>query len=374
MVENNCLGILIIGEFSGLAKNLKNGFFELGHKVIIVSSGDGFKKIETDYDDIKYSNKRLKLFGKYIPKSRLLFAPIENRKIQRKLNLISMPIDILIVINYSFITNSIFKVGVNIKYINKLVFSSSKLIVSCCGGDPANRKYYSELKYWKEKFPNGIIQPTKNQIKIFNKLILLSNIIIPISYTYYYSISKYSSNNNLKLNISNIIPVPIKIGEFIYSSCSKRKIVIFHGVIREQDKGTMYFISALNKIKKEFKDEVEIIIEGKIPYNDYIKLLDRIDILLDQTNGYGISMNAALGLMKGKVVLGGNEEENEEKMGLGKVPIINVIPDSDYIYNVLKDLILYPEKIDRIKLESRKFAVENLNAKVVAKRYLVLLK
>ena len=44
--------ILIIGEFSGLAKNLKIGLNYLGNQVSIVSTGDGFKNIEIEKDDI----------------------------------------------------------------------------------------------------------------------------------------------------------------------------------------------------------------------------------------------------------------------------------------------------------------------------------
>lgn len=373
MREENRLRILIIGEFSGFAKNLKSGFTDLGHKVTIVSAGDGFKKIETDSDDIKYSNKRLKLFGKYIPKSHLLFAPFENRKIQRRLNLISEHIDIIIVINYGFTTNSILKAGVNLKYIKKILSNGAKLMMICCGGDPAlyNNLYNNNLKY-SEQF-QGFSKKLLHKDSKFEFLIRESSLIIPTSFEYKNSIDIYCKKNKFNVNIVNVIPIPIPILNCTINSVINKKIVIFHGIIRENDKGTIYFLSALEKIKDDFNDKVEVIIDGKMPYNEYIKLLDKMDILLDQTNSYGMGVNAVLGLMKGKVVLGGNEPENEENMGLGKVPIINVIPDIDYIYNILKELILNPEKVDKIKLESRKFAVENLDAKIIANRYLELI-
>jgi len=40
--------ILIIGEYSGFASNLKMGFKSLGHETILFSWGDGFKKIKTN--------------------------------------------------------------------------------------------------------------------------------------------------------------------------------------------------------------------------------------------------------------------------------------------------------------------------------------
>ena len=47
------MNILIIGEFSGFAKHLKNGFFQLGHNVTIIHNGDSWKKI-SGIDDIIY--------------------------------------------------------------------------------------------------------------------------------------------------------------------------------------------------------------------------------------------------------------------------------------------------------------------------------
>lgn len=367
--------ILIIGEYSGFAKELKNGFSALGHKVTIVSSGDGFKKIENDINDIRYNLKDLKILGYHVPKSQLFFAPKENWKLQKKLNLISEQIDIVLIINYKFLSNTVLKVGTQIKYIAKLLSNNAKLVMLCCGGDPALRNNFNDgnLKYKSEIYPNGISRKETKKDLRFEFLIKYSEVIIPTSYEYFDSIKRHKSRIKYNKNVSNVIPLPIKISNYSVNSCIGRKIIILHGVIREQGKGTKYFLSALNLIKKEFPDKVDIIIDGKMSYGDYIKLLDRVDILLDQTNAYGIGMNAALGLMKGKVVLGGNEDENEINMNIGKVPVINVIPNVDYIYNVLKDLILNPYKIDNIKLASRKFAEQHLGAEIVTQRYLDLL-
>ena len=40
--------ILLLGEFSGLHNNLKDGLIDLGHEVVIASAQDGFKKIPVD--------------------------------------------------------------------------------------------------------------------------------------------------------------------------------------------------------------------------------------------------------------------------------------------------------------------------------------
>ena len=40
--------ILLIGEYSRLHNSLKEGLIELGHEVIIMAEGDGFKKYPVD--------------------------------------------------------------------------------------------------------------------------------------------------------------------------------------------------------------------------------------------------------------------------------------------------------------------------------------
>ena len=79
---------------------------------------------------------------------------------------------------------------------------------------------------------------------------------------------------------------------------------------------------------------------------------DYDDILLDQNTSYCLGMNAEIGLMKGKVVLGGNEPEEQLELGYCS-PVINVIPNTAQIVGELEKLINNPEKIDAIKLESR---------------------
>jgi hypothetical protein len=40
--------ILLLGEFSGVHKNLKEGLMELGHEALVASTGDGYKNIPND--------------------------------------------------------------------------------------------------------------------------------------------------------------------------------------------------------------------------------------------------------------------------------------------------------------------------------------
>lgn len=367
------MNILIVGEYSAFAKHLKHGFVQLGHKVTVVTNGDGFKKLEAEKDDIKYSTpKDFSILGKRLWGSHRVLNPFENRRLMKKVDCLPA-LELIIVVNAVFVSSSFWQVGVALGYIRKCKKNGTKIILSSCGDDPANHIYYHELKYFKNMFPNGIQRYSKRDESKYLKLIKLSDIIIPTSYEYYYCLQKYLKDKELSTPCSNVIPVPITIENVDVSSCKGRKIFIFHGIIRSSDKGTPYFVEALERIKRDYSDKAEVIIDGKKPYNEYLKLLQKIDVLLDNTNSYDMGVNSNLGLMYGKVVLSGNEPEAEENMALGKSPVINAKPDVDYLYDVLKDLVLNSEKVDRIKQESRDFAVKHLDANVIAKRYLALI-
>ena len=48
--------ILLLGEYSAIHKNLREGLISLGHEVNLASNGDGWKNIPRDID-INYNNK-----------------------------------------------------------------------------------------------------------------------------------------------------------------------------------------------------------------------------------------------------------------------------------------------------------------------------
>lgn len=366
------MNILIIGDFSSLAINLKAGFKELGHRVVNVRTTDSFKNYTGGDDDIIYiTNRRLGFGSIRIPKTHLLTAIFDNYKLRRKLQSCSVSFDLIIIVNEVFVSNSVFYAGISIDYIKKQQELGAKVLLMSCGGDTAYRLYGNLLKYNNVAFPEGRKVLGKSFVDNFNALIEIADAICPISYSYYATIKNYCNERRYNKKIC-CLSVPIVIGDYNFRSCLGRKIVLFHGKSRA-DKGSSFIQEACNNILKDFSDYVEILVSEPMSYIKYLEMFDKIDILIDQTNGYGIGMNAALGLMKGLVVLGGNEPEDSNCMNR-ESPVLNIIPDSNQIYGIIKDLILNPTKIDVIKKESRQFAEENLAAPVVAKKVLSILK
>lgn len=368
------MNILIIGEFSGFAKHLKNGFVSLGHNVVVVHNGDGFKKIPTGDTDIVYKLPNdINFLGHRIKHSHVLFNSQISKSIGKRILSKGVKYDLIIVVCSAFVTDTFLKVGVPIDIVKKYVGLGAKLVLTSCGGDPAYLKYLNTQKFFDIAFPDGIKAPSKSMYRVFDELVSLSSSVVVTAYDYYDTIHKYF-NNDLHICMDKVsyIPLPVTYEKDTISDCTNRKIVLFHGVIRPVRKGTPYFEEALNRLSKEFPDKVEVIIDGKMPYEKYCDVLNRTDILLDQTNGYGTGINCALGLMKGKVVLSGNEPEERTLRGY-ESPVINATPNAEELYQTLKYLVKNPDEVMKLKRASRAFVLKYQESKIVAGQYLKLL-
>ncbi len=359
------MNILIVGEFSAFAKHLKNGFEKLGHRVVITTTGD--KGVVATGEDIPYEKKTISIGGKLIPGSTHIFAPKVNLHIQKELNnRFPNGVDLVFVVHYAFLSSNIFEIGVSLKYLNKQLAHGAKLIMSVCGGDPAN--HYTFASLYKEWGMSASILHDKRYTYLLNK----ADVIIPTTYSYYQAIHNFANYESFDSSkIHHAFPIPMTVDEdCIINSCNGRKIIVFHGLNQIGMKGTRYIQPAMERIQNEFPDKVECICKGGLPYDEYVKLFDKVDILIDQASLNGWGVNAAIGAMKGKCVLVSCGKENGDNMGIDNIPFVEISRDTENIYLILKDLVLNPEKIDKIKIASRKFMERYCDCKIVAKQYL----
>lgn len=364
------MNILIVGEFSAFAKHLKNGFIKMGHEVTVIMTGDGWKEIKGDKDDICYKINSLHFLGRSIPKSFLFYVRGANKYIDQKLHekYDGKHLDLIIVINYSFLSCSWYQVGVKLSFIKNAIERGSKMIMSVCGGDPSTMCYKPELyKEWG-------IKPKLKYDKRYSFLLKYSDVIIPTAYSYYLAVKNYATRESFDINkLTNAIPLPITVdNDYSLSSCVGRKIVIFHGIIRPKMKGSYYIQPAMERLQKEFPDRVTCICRGGMPYDEYVKVFNGVDVLIDQASGGdgGWGINATIGAMKGKCVLVSCGDKCEEHMGIPNIPFVNIKRDESDIYETLKKLIMNPTEIDRTKVESRRFVEKYCNSELIAEIYI----
>lgn len=347
--------ILIYGEYSGYGKSLAKGFRELGYKAEVLSfSGDGFKKI----------NDGLKITGK--------------SKLEKLISFIKLIPTILSYKNVLVMNPSFF----DFKFLGPFMLILFKLtkkniILLCCGDDVEFIKQgrngnidnwpYSDVPLPKKKYFSKL-----SDLIINHLLATLSSKIVPVMYDYHraWSLSKF--NNKL----TETIPLacdgsPKEINNKNYYN---EKIVIMHGINREEFKGTKIIRLALDRVKKKYSEQVEIIYPEKLSLSEYLKVMDNVDIAIDQTKCNSYGMNAIYSMLSGHVVLAPANQHFKDDLNLKKTPIVSIENNEDSIYIALQKIIENPHDIYLRKVESQEYAINIHSPKIVAEKFQIYLK
>ncbi len=347
--------IILIGEHSGLHNQLKDGLIELGHEVYLISRGDGFKKFHAD---VSLDSNLKGLLGKIdsiFIKPLLLIKYLKNN-------------DIVQLISPFYFNSKYFPYKLYVKY---LLSKSKKFYLLGAGDDSYYWKHArSFLRYGPfddiVKYDlNGRAHPYDNsEAYSFNKYLLnSSNGIIPVIFDY-----EIGYLNQKKKLIT--IPIPINLSKITYTeNIIHEKICIFHGLNRYGFKGTKYVEEAFDYLKNKYPSDLELIIEGQLPINDYLSLMSRANIIIDQTSSFSLGMNGLYAMAMGKVVLGGAEPEALDVLGIKDSPVINILPSSQSIIEAVEKLIFNREKIKALGYESRKYVEKYHDHIEIAKKY-----
>lgn len=344
--------ILLLGEYSGLYKNLKEGLEYYGHDVSLISTGDSWKKIVENNQHFFSTNK-----NRFIRRVHSIFLQLKNINKFKNFDIVQL------------ISPNIFgglKIGYNYKMLNIIKNHNNKMFLTVAGNHYYIYRISQNLEYsYFKLLPKNNRYTKKSYIKNNNETINLVDGIIPTTYTY-----AEAYRNHPKL--LNTIPFPINVDKvkYIPQKIENNKLKIFHGLNREQMKGTKYIRAAMEKIKENYPKDVDIIIDGKMPLGKYLKVLEEANIVVDQAYSYGYGMNALYSLAMGKVVLSGNEPECGKEFGRDDIPVINIKPSVEDIYNKLEKLVLNKKCIEEIGYKSRKFVEDFHDYKKVAKQYL----
>lgn len=369
--------IIIIGEFSSFAKNLSEGFRLLGHDCFVFSWGDGFKSINQDLNN-SYQVHLRRGSGSGILNH--IYNALVSLKSQLKLRLFVHKMskrekwDVALVINPGFIKQKgrFWSATFTKQMIGSLLEDSSHIFLSACGGDVPFYDYWKDHT-WKNKrmVEAGINQYySENQKKHFVYCMSFINKTIPVMYMYAeaWRHSQYSKG----CKILPTIPLPVTTTKYNVYNHIKNKIVVFHGIIRPEEKGTSLIVEAMKRLQNKYPDKVECVAKGGMSLSEYLPLLNRTNILIDQAYSDSVGMNGLYALAMGKVVLSGNTLENQKEFVEYDCPIINIEPDIQDIYNKLEDLVLKKEKIADLSIKSREYVERVHDSKVVAKKYVNL--
>ena len=360
--------ILLIGEYSNTHWTLAEGLRSIGHEVCVVSNGDFWKNYKRDISLTRTTYGKLEGIG-YLLKTLALLPKLRNY-------------DIVQLINPMFLELKAERLAPIYRFLKK----HNKKIFLCAYGMDAywveactHKPYifrYSDFNIGDKSITNEYTQEQakdwQNTPKAkLNKYIANDcNGIIAGMYEYHTAYAKKHAN---KLTY---IPFPIT-AETLNTTkfyTNDRKLRFFIGVQKTRSiyKGTDIMLRALERIHNDYPNDCEILKAENVPFEEYSRMVNDCDILLDQLYGYSPGMNALLAMSKGKIVVGGAEDEcyqilREETLR----PMINVTPDEEDVYNKLKWLIDNKDKVAKLQQESIEFIEKHHLSYKVAEKFIV---
>ena len=372
--------ILLLGEYSNLHNSLKQALINMGHEVLLVGNGDGFKKYETDIlikshlADYSLFNLIARLFMK-IFKINIFDIEIYFRakKILSKLR----GFDVVQLINEnSFKTSPLLE----IKLLKQIFQNNNNVFLLSCGVDSVSVKHAmsKKLKYsiltplfedasLKKKY-EPILKYDKENYLALGKFVQ-KNIKGIISSDLDYHIPYLNKKKYL-----GMIPNPINTQKIKYYGINKsKKISILHAINSSNKikKGNRFFEEALKIIDEKFKDKISIITTYDLPYIEHLENLKKCDILLDMVYAYDQGYNALEAMAMGKIVFTGAEEEWLKLYNIKEdTVVINAVPNTMRIVEKLVWLIENPKMLKSISVNGRKFIEKNHDFEKIATKYI----
>ena len=365
--------ILLLGEYSNVHNTLAKGLRELGHEVTVASDGDHWKDYPRDIDlkrDLE-SSMGLPSFlwrlAKALPRMR--------------------GYDVVQLINPIFLELKAERIMPFYRYLRR---HNGKIVMGAFGMDyywasintDIRPLRYSDFNFGDsprkdieaQRFRDEWIGTAKEKL---NKDIAMDcDGIVAGLYEYwatYNEVHALCPDGREIRDKMRFIPYPIVMPEIYHTSYYGGPIKLFIGISRDRSayKGTDIMLSAAQKIREKYPDRIELRIAQGVPFDEYRRLMDGSDAILDQLYSYTPAMNSLLAMSKGIIDIGGGEPENYSILGEDELhPIVNVLPNEQSVYNELEQLILHPERIQELKRQSVEYIKRHHDYIKVAQQYL----
>ncbi len=349
--------ILLIGEFSGLQTELKKGLVKLGHDVTLAAANDYYKNFSSDINLGNGSNLYSYNFRK------LVYPFLNLRKF--------CGYDIVHVENFYTIPKFS---TLNLLFLNYLKSNNGMLTMSGAGDDPFFVSFSKKTMRYNPISPHEIFDRggrphdmrKKSQLRAMHEGMKIVDFIIPTAYEYYstFLFAGYSSKT------SPPIPIPIDVKKYKPNFDMRERLLFFHGLTRPGFKGTFLIKEAFDKLSTRYPNDVECVINGRMAFDDYLPILSKTNVSVDQIYSYSLAMNALYSMAQGKIVCGGAEIESAILYDGQLPPIFNLIPNADSIYETFIEILDQKDKLLEISESSRMFVEEYHDGLRVAQRYI----
>jgi glycosyltransferase involved in cell wall biosynthesis len=359
--------ILLLGEYSNVHATLAEGLRALGHEVTVASDGDAWKNYRRDID--------LKRRSTGLADSMRFLWRLERTIPRLK------EYDIVQIINPVFLDIKAERIY---RYYRMLRRNNRKMVLGAFGMDHYWVKAgldCTTFRYSDFNIGHEVRHSEDNDTWIrdwlkggkgrLNRMVAADcDAIVSGLYEYDASYRPYFAD---KLRF---IPFPINPDATTAALPHQGgKIRFFIGIQRSRSayKGTDIMLRALQRVCRERPEQCEMVKVESVPFEQYERLMNSSDVILDQLYSYTPAMNALLGMAKGLIVVGGAEPENYEILGDTDLhPIINVEPDEESVYQALLWLADHPEKVPLLRSQSREYVMRYHHYLKVARQYIEL--
>ena len=351
--------ILLLDDYSGLFKNLRSGLIKNGHSVTFIGTGDGWKNIGGM--DVAINSGGKSIYGKILRRLQVLWWLPQMKGY-----------DAVLLINQSFLFQ-----GISRLMIWFLSRNNKTIFLSACGGDVPYADFGTRGGFKDNHWPHaGIKNDTQLKKyqrsfhrKLHKRLCKKLNGVIPIAYEY---AEAWRRCGEKELLIPTIPPsIDVSAIEPRYIKNTKKKLVFFHGINREDYKGTSLITEAMTNMAERYPNDIEIIIDGKMPLDDYLELMARADVVIDQCKAYSYSsMNALYAMALGKLVMVHCEDEAIDEFGIKETPpVFKISADVSVIEGQIKRIIEMRGELKNISVQSRKYVEKFHNSTLIAQIY-----
>lgn len=385
--------VLLLGDYSNVHATLAEGLRALGHFVVVASDGDGWKNYPRDIDLKRYGTPGAKTLRQrlldvaYAIRLRWLFATKFRG------------FDVVQIINPVFLPLRAERI---MPFYRKLRRRNSSVFMAAYGMDhywvkaglDCTTFRYSDFNFGSTVrtdlpenalFVRDWLDGPKGSL---NRAIAADCDGIPAGlYEYWASYRRYLSDaDRPKLAY---IPFPIHIDDEepqkkAASQSADRPVRFFIGIQRSRSayKGTDIMWRALQRVKEQFPDLVDIHKAENVPFDEYKRLLDTSDVILDQLYSYTPAMNALQAMSQRLIVVGGAEPEyyalqegveggnDLEEEVTPQRPVINVLPTEDDVVKKLTWLVHHRDLIPSLRQASRDYVKQHHDHIKVARQYL----
>ncbi|MGK4567636.1 glycosyltransferase family protein [Flavobacterium sp. 3HN19-14] len=370
--------ILLIGEYSRLHNSLKEGLLALGHEVVLVSSGDGFKQFSSDISfEAKWCKNKIVNIPRQIIFKIFRFDVAELERGFRFWKLLKRfrSFDVVQLINESPVQTT---PKLELFLLRKLFSQHKNIFVLSCGLDYNNMQFmmanpgfksmmnpYIENPHLEKYYATPLQYLSEGQQKIHEFVLENCKGIIASDLDYVPALE-----GNLKF--IGLIPNPVNIDKLVFKPIEiQSKIVVFLGINRWNyyPKGISYFEEAIERIAEKYKVKVTFVVAENLSYKDYIVSYEAAHILLDQVFAIDQGYNALEAMAQGKVVFTGAEKEFEAYYHIENSVNINAKPNADDLVEKLSHLIENADEIIAIGQRARHFIEKEHHYKTIAQKY-----